>query len=199
MVRLFRAWSVIDEYLGQNNVKFNWFVAGRPKPIIPYEMLIEDFDETDEESCYDKILVNEYLTLEEVEELRGYLSSSHDLDVHVEEVSLPIRPGGLSYGLLLISGEKGFYSLADEEGYKLSVSILGYFKLMEDKLSGLLSDEDIQSGTNFLKKIFKNLNLPEFEEVKLIEVLNKIYEETGLFVQKDTKKSERTIGKSINN
>lgn len=188
MVRLFRAWSVIDEILGHNQVTFNWFVAGRPTPIIPYEELIEDFDENDEEACYDKMLVNELLTEAEVEELRAYLLSSHKLEIQVEEVSLPIRAGGLSYGLLLISGERGFYSLADEEEYKLSVSILGHFKLEEDKLSDFLSDEDIRNGTSYLKKVFQNLNIAELEEIQLIDVVKKIYTETGYCVQKGTKK-----------
>lgn len=198
MVRLFRAWSVLDEFLGQDQVIFNWFVAGRPAPILPYEELIDNFDEGQEESWYDKMLVNELLTEAEVEELREYLLDTHKVEIQVEEVMLPVQAGGLSYGLLLISGEKGFYTLAEEEEYKLSVSILGHYELDEKNLPGLLSYEELQLGISFLTKVFESLDI-SIEQNEQIALLNKIYEETGLLVRKDKKKAERMSVRKLNN
>jgi len=198
MVRLFRAWSVLDEFLGQDQVMFNWFVAGRPVPIVPYEEMIEDFDEDQEEVWYDKMLANELLTEAEVEELREYLLNHHNVQVQVEEVLLPIQAGGLSYGLLLISGENGFYSLADEETYELSVPILGHYKVEEDPTS-LLSLEEIEIGTIFLEKVFDNLKISAIDQNDKIGLLKKIYEETGLLVKRDKKKSERMSNRRIKN
>jgi hypothetical protein len=132
MTRLFRAWSIVENFMDQDQVKFNWFVVGRTEPVAPYEELVENYDENDEESVYDRLLVDEFFTAPEVEELRGYLQRIHKLQIEVEEISLPVRSGGLSYELLLISGKKNFYTLADEDGYNLSVAILGHFDKCEE-------------------------------------------------------------------
>lgn len=183
MVRLFKAYSTVDEFLGQDRVTFNWFAVGRSVPLLPYEQLIQDFDETDDESWYDKMFVDELLTMEEVGELKAYLRDRHAIEVQVEEISLPVKPGRLSYGLLLINGEKGFYSLADEEDYQIRIPILGHFKSRGTESCRLLSEEEIRNGTQFLLSVFNNLGIPEMEETKVTQTLNKIYTEQGLYVQ----------------
>ncbi|PKM78055.1 MAG: hypothetical protein CVU90_04900 [Firmicutes bacterium HGW-Firmicutes-15] len=199
MMQLFRAWSVIDGYLGQDQVKFNWFVVGRSNPVVPYEELIENYDENRDEACYDQMLVNEFFTEAEVVELRDYLLISHEIELQVEEVLLPVRAGGLSYGLLLISGQSRFYTLADEEGYKLSISVLGHFDLEEEKSFNLLSYEDLQIGAKFLERVFTNLNISVLEQNELITLLNKIYKETGFYVQQIKKKSKSMNSITMNN
>lgn len=185
MVRLFRAWSVVDNFYGKDQVIFNWFVVGRPKPIDSYEELIENYDESHDEAWCDRLVVDELFTEAEIEELRDYVFNSHKLEVRIEEVSLPVRAGELSYGLLLVNGVEGFYALAEEDGYDLSVSVLGHFDIEEDYLSKRLSYEDVQKGIDFLKIVFNNLNLSPLQQDDLINLLNQIYEETGLFVYKD--------------
>lgn len=187
MTRLFRAWSVINDYLGQDQVKFNWFVAGRSIPVLPYEELIEDYDKDQDDACYDQMLVNEFFTEAEAAELRDYLWKSNAIEVQLEEVSLPVRSGGLSYELLLISGQSRFYMLADEKGYNLSVSVLGHYDL-EEEPSHLLSDEDLQLGAEFLEKVFTDLNIAELDQNEQAALLNKIYKETGLYVKKSKTK-----------
>ena len=185
MVRLYKAWSVVDNFMGQDQVRLNWFVIGRPVPVLPYAELIQDYDEDEEDSCYDQVLVNELFTECEGEELRAYLGKSHQLDLQLEEVTLPVKPGGLSYGLLLISGEKGFYTLADEEGYNLRLSILGHYDGKGMATSASLSDKDINMGTSFLEKLFNHLNLIGVDRSELALLLQKIYSESGLHVAKD--------------
>ncbi len=198
MTRLFRAWSIKDGYLGQEQVKFSWFVVGRSLPVFPYEELIEYYDENRDEVCYDQMWVNEFFSAAEVEELRNYLLNSHEMEIHVEEVSLPVRAGGLSYGLLLISGQSSFYPLADEEGYNLSISVLGHYDLKKDKSINLLSNEDLQIGAEFLAKVFAQLNIAMPEQNELNMLLNKIYEE-GFWVQQNKKKSKGTNNTNLNN
>jgi len=185
VVRLYKAWSVVDNFMGQDQVTLNWFVVGRPVPLMPYAELIEDYDEDEENSCYDQVLVNELFTASEGEELRAYLSKSHQLDMELEEVTVPVKPGGLSYGLLLISGEKSFYTLADEEGYNLSLSILGHYDAKGMATVNSLSERDIHMGTSFLEKVFNHLNLVEVDRGELALLLQKIYSESGLHVAID--------------
>jgi hypothetical protein len=187
MARLYRAWSVVDGCLGQDQVKFNWFVVGRSIPVFPYEELIDNYDENQDEACYDQMWVNEFFTEAEIEDLRDYLRTSHKVELQVEEVLLPVRAGGLSYGLRLISGQSRFYTLADEEGYKLSISVLGQYDLEAEKSSHHLSDKNLQIGTEFLRQVFTNLNLSLLDDNELITLLNKIYEDTGLCVQQEKK------------
>lgn len=185
MVRLYKAWSVVDNFMGQDQVRLDWFVVGRTVPFAPYAELIQDYDETVEDSCFDQILVNELFTESEGEELRAYLGRSHQLDLQLEEVTLPLKSGGLSYGLLLISGEKSFYTLADEEGYNLRLSVLGHYDSKGTAASASLSNTDINRGTRFLEKVFSHLNLMGVGRRELVETLQAIYSESGLHVVKD--------------
>ncbi len=187
MVRLFKAYSVVKQFLGQDRVTFNWFAVGRPVPILPYEQLIQDFDENEDESWYDKMFVDELFTIDEVTELKKYLWDHHEIEIQEEEIAFPVKSGQLSNSLLLISGEKGFYSLADEEDYQLSIPILGHFKSLGTEDHRGLSEEDIQNGIRFLLSAFRDLNIAEMEQTKVAQFLNNIYAEQGFFVQKNSK------------
>jgi hypothetical protein len=184
VVRLYKAWSVVDNFMGQDQVRLDWFVVGRTVPLAPYAELIQDYDEDIEDSCFDQVLVNELFTESEGEELRTYLDRSHQLDLQLEEVAVPVKPGGLSYGLLLISGEKSFYTLADEEGYNLRLSILGHYDVKGIAASVSLSDKDISMGTVYLQKVFRHLNLVGVDRNELVSLLQEIYAESGLHVVK---------------
>jgi hypothetical protein len=182
MVRLFRAWSVVNNFKGQDRVKFDWFVVGRQIPVGSYEELIENYDEQDQEAWCDQLLLNELFTEVEIGELKGYLLNNHQLEVQVEEVSLPIKSGGLSHSLQLINGVNGFYSLADEEGYNIDISVLGHFEMAEEELSKDLTKEEVQRGLAFLKLIFQELDLPWTEQKDMAPLLNKVYKKTGFYV-----------------
>lgn len=186
MVRLYKAWSVVDNFMGQDQVRLDWFVVGRTEPLMPYTELIQDYDEDVEDCWCDQVLVNELFNESEREELRAYLGSVHQLDLHFEEVTVPVKSGGLSYGLLLVSGEKSFYALADEDGYNLGLSILGHYDGKSLATSTSLSERDISMGTSFLEKVFNHLNLVEVDRSELALLLQKIYAESGLHVAKDT-------------
>jgi len=185
VVRLYKAWSIVDNFMGQDQVRLDWFVVGRTAPLVPYAELIQDYDDDLDDSCYDQVLVNELLTESEGDELRAYLARSHQLDLQLEEVTLPVKPGGLSYGLLLISGEKSFYTLADEEGYNLSLSILGHYDGKGMTAATSLSGRDINMATSFLDKVFNHLNLAQVDRSELALLLQKIYAESGLHVIQD--------------
>ncbi|MEG6521827.1 hypothetical protein [Desulfotomaculum sp. 1211_IL3151] len=182
MVRLFRAWSVVDHYRGQDRVKFDWFAVGRQIPVGSYEELIENYDEQDQEAWCDQLLLNELFTEAEIGKLKGYLLNNHQLEVQVAEVSLPIKSGGLSHGLQLINGVNGFYSLADEAGYNLDLSILGHFEVAEEALSKALTEEEVQRGFEFVKLIFQELDLPWPEQKDIASLLNKIYKKSGYYI-----------------
>jgi len=178
--------------MGLGQVTFNWFVVGRNAPVIPYEKLIEDYDENKDEAGFDRMMVDEFLTQDEVEELSDYLLKFHNLDIYTEEIALPIKSGGISYELLLLSGCKNFYILADEDEYNLSVPILGYLNLEGENFSNSLSYKDLPIGTSFLEKVLEYLNIGGIEEKDWITVLNEIHKQTGYSVQQSETKLYRT-------
>lgn len=181
-MRLFRAWSMVDNFLGQEQVRIDWFVIGRTAPPAPYEELIRDYDQEDENACYDEILANELFIETEIDELKKYLFSRHQIALQFEAVEVPIKTGTLSYGLLLISGEKGFYGLVEEADYDLSFSVLGHYDVQEVKPPRSLHQEDLELGSNFLARVFEHLNIIGIEREEIHDLLKKIYAEQGLKV-----------------
>ncbi len=181
-LRLFKAWSVIDKFLGQEQVRMEWFVVGRTEPPAPWDELIRDYDEEDENAAYDQIMVNELLNEIEIEQLAAYLDDKHQLELNYEEAELPIKSGGLSYGLLLISGAKGFYPLAEEKGYPLQVSILGHYDCQVPDIPRCLSNQDLDTGSRFLEYLAANGYAVLRGRSSNQDLLKKIYAETGLKV-----------------
>lgn len=183
-MRLYKAWSSVDNYMNKECVIFNWFVVGREKPIGGYDELIDGYSPVDSEAWCDELMVNELFTEAEIGELRSYLKREHQIELYTEEVSLPLKSGELSYGLLLISGENNFYTLADEKNYNLSISVLGQFDAPNQKTPQLLSAEDIDKGLSFMNAFLKKLNNSNYQESELVSFLNEIYAETGYYIEK---------------
>lgn len=164
----------------------DWFVVGRTEPPAPWDALIMDYDEEDDNAVYDQIMASELLNEVEVEQLTAYLGGKHQLAINVEEVELPMRSGGLSYGLRLISGAKGFYPLAEEPEYTMNVSILGHYDCEMQDMSKCLSPIDLDAGCKFLEFLTSNWTEMEKEESSARqELLQRIYAETGLRVVLD--------------
>ncbi len=185
MTSLYKAWSVINDYQGRDQVIIHWFVVGREEPIAPYEQLIIGYGSQYDGIHYDRLYVNELLIGDEVEELNKYLKLKHNTEAYTEEVPMPVERGILSHSLLLISGEPGFYCLADEEGYNLSMSIMGYFEGGEGLITTSLTLEELEMGCTFLREVFEQLGIkaPEIDMQK--KTLKTIYEKLDLKVHKE--------------
>lgn len=169
----------------QEQVRMDWFVVGRTEPPAPWDEIILDYDEEDDNAVYDRIMVTELLNELEVEQLTAYLDHTHQLALNLEEVELPVKSGGLSHGLLLISGAKGFYPLAEEEGYPLAVSVLGHYDCKEIETGRCLSSEDLDAGSKFLQCLSDYWPDDSADRSKDRELLQKIYADTGLRVIQD--------------
>jgi len=179
-MRLFRAWSIIDSFFGQDQVRMDWFVVGRTEPLAPWDKLIRDYDEEDDNAVYDQIMASELLNEDEVKQLSQYLEQKHRLAINLEEVELPMISGGLSYGLRLISGAKGFYPLAEESDYPLEVSILGHYDCEIAAPPKCLSHKELEDGCKFLECLTNDWPDIKVDELKAAELLQKIYAATGL-------------------
>lgn len=182
---MFKAWSVIDRFMGQEQVRMDWFVVGRTEPPAPWDEIILDYDEEDDNAVYDRIMVMEWLSEAEVEQLAAYLEHKHQLALNIEEVKLPVKSGGLSHGLLLISGETGFYPLAEEEGYPLAVAVLGHYDGRGVETLRCLSMQELNAGRKLLQYLSDHCSDNIVDRLQDEELLKKIYAETGLKVIQD--------------
>ena len=196
-MRLFKALSIVDDFKGRGETTFNWFVIGRKEPVAPYDDLIENYDEGYEEAWVDQLRINELFTEAEIEELRAYLLRVHEIELQIEEVSLPIKPGGLSYGFLLMSGGSDFYLLADEKDYSLSLSVLAHFESERQEPSTPsakeerpLTDKDMNVGVEFLNIVFNKLGITPPKHEALKNLLADIFNNYGFHVEQDRKNPE---------
>lgn len=74
MMRLFSAWSIVDNVDEYEGVTINWCYAGRKKPLAPYDELIADYHSLDRIiRQYMEDYVCELFTEEEIMSLRAYL------------------------------------------------------------------------------------------------------------------------------
>ncbi|ADI02241.1 MAG TPA: hypothetical protein GXX39_00900 [Syntrophothermus lipocalidus] len=184
---LYRAWSVVDGFRGHDRVRLNWFVIGREKPVAPYEELIKDYDSDDAEIVYDHLVVKELLTLQELEELRQYITNTHNTEIFAEKVELPVRRGGLSYSLVMMSGQDDFIFLPEEAGYNLSVNILAHYDLKGCPPAANIETVEALEGLEnwelrFLQLCLQELGILSFDEDALAEIAKKVSDSHGLAV-----------------
>jgi hypothetical protein len=132
-VKLYHAFSLIDSsrlLSGQNPetfVKVDWVCYLRDEPLVPYDQLIEKFEDlpqTGKEKLWVLRRANYFLSDEEVEELKLYLEKQYSFSVEVEEVKLPIKVDQIP-----TFNEKditGTIILRDrDEPFPLSIGIIG--------------------------------------------------------------------------
>jgi hypothetical protein len=99
-MKLYHAYSLIDSarlLSGQNPetfVKVDWVCYLRDEPLVPYHLLIEnyqDLPETNKERLWVLRRANYFLSEEEVEELKLYLEKRFSFSIDVEEVKYPLK------------------------------------------------------------------------------------------------------------
>jgi hypothetical protein len=132
-VKLYQAFSLIDSsrlLSGQNPetfVKVDWVCYLRDEPLVPYHLLIDnyqDLPELSKERLWILRRANYFLSEQEVEELKLYLEQQYSFSIEVKEVKLPLKVEQIPQ-----FNEKditGTIILRDrDEPFPLSVGIIG--------------------------------------------------------------------------
>lgn len=137
-LKLYRAYSIIDDFLGYGQIKVHWFCEHRNGSIGPHDQLIQDY--MPGENLYAEVSIDECFTEEEIEQLREYLERVHGDKLHAIEVNLPM-PECMPYGAIgalcifkpdgEISAVEDYYMLNEEEEYSLPFKVWGYFDTEE--------------------------------------------------------------------
>ena len=164
-MKLYSAWSIVDNCRGYDKVMFNWIRADRRRPLAPYKQLIDDYKHLD---ClfkpYMENYVDELFTGEEINALRDYLwkrsptdthfrcsnhHKSQQIDLHVADLALPIGEPIKDENVILrgafhTGGWKEGYGFSNEEGYDLPFKAWAYVDFQDCPLtsspSGLRDD-----------------------------------------------------------
>ena len=148
-MKLFRAFSLIESsrlLSGQNPdnfVKVDWVCYLRDDPLLPFERLIEDYQnltETGKAKLWIERRANYLLSESEVDELNKYLEKQYSFSIEVEQVSLPV----LTENLVEFKEQDitGTIILRDRnEPFPLSVNIIGMVSSYRDLINVRTVDE----------------------------------------------------------
>jgi hypothetical protein len=148
-LKLFRAFSLIESsrlLSGQNSdnfVKVDWVCYLRDDPLLPFERLIEDYQnmtETGKAKLWIERRANYLLSESEVNELDKYLEKQYSFSIEVEQVSLPV----LAENLVEFKEQDitGTIILRDrDEPFPLSVNIIGMVSSYRDLINVRTVDE----------------------------------------------------------
>ena len=148
-MKLFRAFSLIESsrlLSGQNPdnfVKVDWVCYLRDDPLLPFERLIEDYQnltETGKAKLWVERRANYLLSESEVNELDKYLEKQYSFSIEVEQVSLPV----LAENLVEFKEQDitGTIILRDrDEPFPLSVNIIGMVSSYRDLINVRTVDE----------------------------------------------------------
>ena len=118
--KLFRAYSIVDDFENLGRIRINWFCLGREEPIGPYEQLIEGYENG---NSTQELGVNEYFTGNEIDMLRGYLKRLPSYgDFRSIEMILPVPGDIMPYCLQ----DCGCYGLCLMEDNDLPFKVGGY-------------------------------------------------------------------------
>ena len=148
-LKLFRAFSLIESsrlLSGQNPdnfVKVDWVCYLRDDPLLPFERLIESYQnltETGKAKLWIERRANYLLSESEVNELDKYLEKQYSFSIEVEQVSLPV----LAENLVEFKEQDitGTIILRDrDEPFPLSVNIIGMVSSYRDLINVRTVDE----------------------------------------------------------
>ena len=148
-MELFRAFSLIESsrlLSGQNPdnfVKVDWICYLRDDPLLPFERLIEDYQnltETGKAKLWVERRANYLLSESEVNELDKYLEKQYSFSIEMEQVSLPV----LTENLVEFKEQDitGTIILRDrDEPFPLSVNIIGMVSSYRDLINVRTVDE----------------------------------------------------------
>ena len=143
MNRIFAVHSLVRNFHYQGKhyeeVKINWFVLERKKPLVPYAEAIQDYAQLDEkERAFPEEYVNEQFSREEAEALKKYLDRQPATTTRIEAIELPVMANVSGCRRLAAGSGNDFLALHKGKNYSLPFKVEGYFsvRFAEPTVSG---------------------------------------------------------------
>ena len=120
-------------------VKVNWFVLERKKPLLPYSEAIQDYGQLNEkERIFPEEYVNEQFNREEAEALKKYLERQAQTTTRIDAIELPVMANVSGCRRLAAGGDGDFMALHKGKSYDLPFKVEGYFsvRFAEPRIDG---------------------------------------------------------------
>lgn len=188
-IKLYSAYSVVNDFRNRDNVTFIWFVKRRTHPVATYKEYLKGYGNQTNEALQDAMQRQlDALFLEkELAQLKQYLSEFHDTELFSRTVALPLDKKNYQP---LPEGERpqeagaGIYRLSQEGDYKLSFDVWGFYNLRGSPLTALakVAQTTRQPGVRFLKTALKELDIDPLPPDELLDDLVRYLYTSGFSV-----------------
>jgi len=194
-IRLFSAYSTVDDFKGYDRVRLNWICLERRSPLTPYSSLIEGYAQISEQvRPFFEQYAKELFTEDEIGLLESHLDDGFGADFTTNEELVPlpsvfiprpfrqIRPGG----------PMGFFKPAAGGEQGLPFDFCGYYDLSRCPPSLVVQPEAAEKGVEFLRESLRQLGIDPAQYEPLLEsAVEKVYDERGLVVDQGKTREER--------
>jgi hypothetical protein len=160
---LYQVHSVVNNFIYKGNsyddLKINWFVINRQKPIVPFEQAVENYTELPFASRVNpENFIKQCFTWQEAESLNQYLASTQKIKVVIVGCPLPVKAHVNGYRDKLPAPGTDYVTLYKKTSYNLSFKVEGVFniKIANKRIIGDDHSITVVSGIH-IKEIQKRL------------------------------------------
>jgi len=135
MTKLYRTFTVRENYRNRDSVVIDWFCPARHEPAGLYETALDGYGGLgSQERELARKLIDHFLTKTEVDELKRYFRNNYGFDIKTREMRLPFSgvdkiPNFAAPSKPSDDGE--YIHLNQNAGYDLSVPVCGFADLSE--------------------------------------------------------------------
>jgi DNA polymerase III delta prime subunit len=132
--RIFAVHSLVRNFRYQGKqyeeVKVNWFIQEREKPLLPFAEAIQDYGQLNEkERVFPEEYLNEQFSREEAEALEKYLDRQPTTTTRIEAIELPVMANVSGCRQLAAGNGNDFLALHKGKNYTLPFRVEGYFSV----------------------------------------------------------------------
>lgn len=159
MLKLYTAYSVVNDFRGRNHVTFVWYCHQRPAPVANYADAIAQYTALADQQQQGKAQrhLDALFTEEEIRALRAYLGARHDAELFSQRVELPIgldKCRNWSSDGTPVEHGTGIYQLSKEQHYDLPFDVWASYDLRDCPLTAEAEREmkQRQPGVSFLQE-----------------------------------------------
>jgi hypothetical protein len=194
-IRLFSAYSMVDDFKGYDRVRLNWVCLERRSPLAPYSRLIEGYAQIGEQvRPFFEQYAKELFTEDEIGLLGSHLQGGLGVGFTANEELIPLpsvfipRP----FRQIKPGGPMGFFKPAGGGVQGLPFDFCGYYDLSRCPPSLVVQPEAVEKGVEFLRESLRELGIdPAGYEPLLKPAVEKVYDERGLMVDRGKNRKER--------
>lgn len=188
MEKLYSAHSFVHGLKGRSDVFVDWFKFKGNLGKVDYSTIIKEYDQLPEdEQANAEDRVNELFTSEEIEILRKYLLETHDCDLFVREVYLPLPSKNPKTGRVYtpywdLAYASNTITIGNADN-QLPFELWGFYNWDACPPADKLPGEMIDYGLEFIEKVLKQL-VPQMKltDDSVRNVIKNLYEVHGYYV-----------------